>query len=84
MPDKTPDQAEAVVVSPGGSGRPTIELRINADGTNEAFLVPQGAQPVPTGIALVEKSGKYFVHCRIRNKLLHFRGTRSERADYRP
>jgi type I restriction enzyme M protein len=73
MPDTTKDQAEAVILYPGGSGRPTIELRITADGKNEAFLVPAGAPPVPTGVALVEKSGKYFLHCRVRNKMLHFK-----------
>lgn len=78
MAAKTDQQVEskheAVVVYPGDpTGRPTIELRVLPDGTNEAFLVPTGSPPVPTGVALVEKNGKYFVHCRIRNKQLAFK-----------
>jgi hypothetical protein len=57
MTDHTAEQTEAVVVSPGDSGRPTIELRINPDGTNEAFLVPNGAPPIPTGIPLRRDPG---------------------------
>jgi type I restriction enzyme M protein len=64
----------AVVIHPGAiSGRAAIELRVNADGTKEAFLVPTAAPPVPTGISLTEKSGKYSVACRIRKKQLAFK-----------
>jgi len=67
-------QNEAKVLYPGDvKGRPTIELRINSDGSNEAFLAPSGAAPIATGISLTEKSGKYFVYCRIRKKLMKFK-----------
>ena len=65
---------EATVIYPGDiAGRPTIELRLDPSGTNEAFLVPTGGAPVRTGVSLVEKSGVYFIHCRIRSKRLKFK-----------
>lgn len=40
--------SEAVVIYPGDiKGRPTIELRVNPDGSNEAFLVPSGGLQFP-------------------------------------
>ncbi|WP_198538879.1 restriction endonuclease subunit M [Mycolicibacterium wolinskyi] len=64
----------AKVVYPGAiKGRPTIELRIRPDGSNEAFLVPSGSQPRATGVSLIESGNKYKVRCRIRNKLLTFK-----------
>ena len=70
----TSDLHEAKIVYPGDiKGRPTIELRIRADGTNEAFLVPTGGSPVPSGVSLQEKDGKYSLKCRIRKKLLKFK-----------
>ncbi len=70
----TSSHAEATVVYPGDiKGRPTIELRISASGESEAFLVPTGGSPVPTGIALVEQKGNYFLNCLIRKKKLRFK-----------
>lgn len=65
----------ARVISPGDAkGRPTIELRVNdEDGTSEAFLVPRGAPPVPSGISLLPHKGKLGVYCRIRKKVLAFK-----------
>lgn len=65
---------EAKVIYPGSiHGRPTIELLVNPDGSNKAFFVPSGGAPIPSGVSLVEKSGKYFINCRIRKKLLAFK-----------
>lgn len=66
---------EATVVYPGDikKGRPTIELRMNPDGSNEAFFVPSGGSPIPSGVSLSEKNGKYRIRCRIRNKDLAFK-----------
>jgi len=71
-----PPEAEhtAKVVYPGVvKQRPSIELRIAPDGTNEAFLVPQGGTPVPTGVSLDEVATGYRLKCRIRNKWLKFK-----------
>ena len=66
--------SEAEIVYPGeANGRQAIELRVHPDGTNEAYLVPMGAAPVPTGIELTKSGSKYKIQCRIRNKLLAFK-----------
>ncbi len=65
---------QATVVYPGViKGRATIELRILPDGSNEAFLVPSGGSPVPTGVSLEEHKGKYKIKCRIRGTSLAFK-----------
>ncbi|MEM6673466.1 MAG: N-6 DNA methylase [Planctomycetota bacterium] len=65
---------QAEIVYPGAiKGRPTIELRLRPDGGNEAFLVPTGGAPVPTGVSLEEHKGKYRIRCRIRKKMLAFK-----------
>jgi len=65
---------QATIIYPGTiKGRATIELRVFADGHNEAYLVPTAAAPIPTGVPLVEKKGKYFLTCRIRKKKLAFK-----------
>lgn len=47
---------EALIIYPGAiKGRPTIELRINPDGSNEAFFVPSGGAPIPSGVSVIEK-----------------------------
>ncbi len=62
----------AKVIYPGSiKGRPTIELKVKPDGTNEAYLVPDVGIPVPTGISLEEKNSKSRIYCRIRKKKLH-------------
>jgi len=67
-------QHEATVVYPGSAkGRATIELRVLPDGSNEAFLVPQAAPPVPTGVSLRQQRGKYVIDCRIRKKTVAFK-----------
>lgn len=63
----------ATIVYPGATNRPSIELRILPDGSNEAYLVPSGAAPIPSGVALIEEKGKYFINCRIRKKRLAFK-----------
>jgi type I restriction enzyme M protein len=73
VPAPVSDNAARVVAPGDTKGRPTIELRSNDDGTNEAFLVPRGATPVPSGIALVPHKGKLGVYCRIRKKVLAFK-----------
>ena len=67
------DSTNATIVYPGGSNRPSIELRIFPDGTNEAYLVPTGAAPIPTGVSLIEEKGKYYISCRIRKKRILFK-----------
>jgi type I restriction enzyme M protein len=68
------EHKEAKVIYPGSiKGSPTIELRINPDGSNEAFLVPTGGVPIPSGVSLIEKKDKYFISCRIRKKLVAFK-----------
>lgn len=69
----TSEQGAKVLYLGSATGRATIELRVNADGTNEAFLVPTAAPPVATGVSVTEKNGKFFVQCRIRNKALAFK-----------
>lgn len=68
LDDEAPPAASehaAKIISPGDAkGRPTIELRLNDDGTNEAFLVPLGAAPVATGVSLVAHKGKWGLNCR--------------------
>jgi type I restriction enzyme M protein len=65
---------EAIILYPGGPrGRTTIELRINPDGSNEAFLVPSGAVPIPTGVSLRQSGDRYHIFCRIRKKWLAFK-----------
>ena len=75
--DSTPSaqgQAEAPVLYPGGiTGRPSIELRVAPDGSNEAFLVPSGSAPISTGISLKSKGTNYTIECRIRKKPLAFK-----------
>jgi type I restriction enzyme M protein len=68
------EHREAKVIYPGNiKGSPTIELRVNPDGTNEAFLVPSGGTPIPSGVSLIEKKDKYYVQCRIRKKAFAFK-----------
>jgi hypothetical protein len=65
---------QATIVYPGTiKGRATIELRVFPDGHNEAYLVPTAAAPIPTGVSLSERKGKYFLTCRIRKKRLSFK-----------
>lgn len=77
LDDEAPPAASehaAKIISPGDAkGRPTIELRLNDDGTNEAFLVPLGAEPVATGVSLLPHKGKWGLNCRIRKKVLAFK-----------
>ena len=63
----------ATIIYPGAAtGRPTVELRVRDDGTNEAFLIAAGA-PIPTGISLIQKSdGSWQIHCRIRERNYKF------------
>src|ERR1035437_7290606 len=69
-----PEPHEAIVLHSGTLlGHATIELRQKADGGNEAFLVPIGSPPIPTGIQITEKQGKYYVPCRIRKKNVAFK-----------
>ena len=74
MTEPTNVDHPAAVVYPGAiQGRPTIELRTAADGTNEAFLVPSGSTPIPTGVSLIiTGSGEYKIHCRIRDRTYKF------------
>lgn len=72
-PTSTSEHAAQVIYPGDAQGRPTIELRVNEDETNEAFLVPLGADPIPTGVSLVPHKGKWGIHCRIRNKVLAFK-----------
>jgi len=65
---------QATIIYPGTiKGRATIELRVFPDGRNEAYLVPTATAPIPTGVSLYEKNGKYFLSCRIRKKKLAFK-----------
>lgn len=67
------EHKEAKVLFPGDiKGRPTIELRVNEDGSTEAFLAPTGSPPLPTGVSVSEKAGKYLIFCRIRKKYFKF------------
>lgn len=64
----------AQVISPGTiKGGPTIELRVNPDGSNEAFLVPSGGPPVATGVSLIPSAPGFRIRCRIRQKVLRFK-----------
>jgi type I restriction enzyme M protein len=63
----------ATIVYPGGVGKASIELRIMPDGSNEAYLVPSGSPPIPTGVSLIEDKGKFYMNCRIRKKRLAFK-----------
>jgi hypothetical protein len=60
------ETSAATIVYPGGVARASIELRVLPNGSNEAYLVPSGAAPIPTGVSLIEDKGKYYVLCRIR------------------
>lgn len=73
QPTDRQDGQAAIVIYPGAiQSRPTIELRVRADGSNEAFLVPSGGDPIATGVSLVERSGQYYIRCRIRNRSYRF------------
>jgi len=63
----------ATVVYAGGIGRASIELRTPSKGVNEAYLIPSGAAPIPTGVSLIEDRGKYYIQCLIRKKRLAFK-----------
>src|ERR1700735_5061309 len=65
--------ATATIVYPGAANRPSIELRTLPDGSNEAYLIPNGAVPIPSGVSLIEEKGKYFLNCLIRKKRLAFK-----------
>jgi hypothetical protein len=65
--------ATATVVYTGGIGRASIELRTSSEGVNEAYLIPSGAAPIPTGVSLIEDKGKYYIQCLIRKKRLAFK-----------
>jgi hypothetical protein len=46
-PEVAVTEHTAKVIYPGAiKGRPTLELRIRPDGSNEAFLVPSGGTPI--------------------------------------
>jgi len=67
------NEAAATIVYAGGVGRASIELRAFPDGSNEAYLVPSGAAPIPTGVSLIEDRGKYYIQCRKRKKRVLFK-----------
>src|SRR5208283_854041 len=67
------DPIAATIVYAGGVGSASIELRTLPDGSNEAYLVPSGAAPIPTGVSLTEDKGKYYINCRKRKKRLSFK-----------
>jgi type I restriction enzyme M protein len=73
VPPATDEHTAKVVYFGTVKERPTIELRQTADGRNEAFLVPSGAAPVPTGISLEEVRGGYRIFCRIRKRWFRFK-----------
>lgn len=63
----------ATILYPGDiKSRPTIELRVGPDGSNEAYLVPSGTQPIPTGVTLEHESNQYYIRCRIRDRRYRF------------
>ncbi|MBM0231587.1 N-6 DNA methylase [Micromonospora sp. STR1_7] len=63
----------ATVIHPGSiQDRPTIELRVGPQGSNEAFLVPSGGEPIATGVSLEEQNGQFYIRCRIRKKRYRF------------
>jgi type I restriction enzyme M protein len=66
-------QTTATIVYAGGPGRASIELRSSNGGSNEAYLVPSGAAPIPTGVSLIEEKGKYYIFCRKRKKRVLFK-----------
>jgi type I restriction enzyme M protein len=67
------DKSAATIVYPGVVGRASIELRVLPDGSNEAYLVPSGAAPIPTGVSLIEDKGKYYILCRKRQRRIVFK-----------
>jgi type I restriction enzyme M protein len=67
------DKSAATIVYPGGVGRASIELRGLPDGSNEAYLVPSGAAPIPSGVSLIEDKGKYYILCRKRQRRIVFK-----------
>ncbi|WP_457063021.1 N-6 DNA methylase [Mycobacteroides abscessus] len=74
--EQTPSATEhtAKVVYPGSiTGRPTIELRVGLDGSNEAFLVPSGGTPIASGVSLTDAPSGYRIFCRIRKRDLAFK-----------
>lgn len=74
MPASEADEQPAVVVYPGAiQGRPTVELRVLGDGSNEAFMVPSGGAPIPTGISLIVDGSCYKIRCRIRQRAYKFK-----------
>lgn len=74
MPAPETDDHAAVVVYPGAiQGRPTVELRVLPDGTNEAFMVPSGGVPISTGIGLIVDDTSYRIKCRIRGRVYKFK-----------
>ena len=72
-PEDTGKPTTATIIYPGAPGRASIELRILPDGSNEAYLVPSGAAPIPTGISLIADKGKYYINCRKRKKRILFK-----------
>lgn len=74
MSEPTAHEHAAEVVYPGAvQGRPTVELRVKPDGSNEAFLVPSGGAPIPTGIDLIPEGSSYKIRCRIRKRSYKFK-----------
>jgi type I restriction enzyme M protein len=72
-PEQTSKPATAKIIYPGALGRAGIELRVLPDGSSEAYLVPSGAAPIPTGVSLIEDKGKYYITCRKRKKRIVFK-----------
>ena len=73
FPPATDEHTAKVVYFGTVKERPTIELRQIGPDRNEAFLVPSGTAPVPTGVSLQESPSGYRVFCRIRQRWLKFK-----------
>ena len=74
MAGKASGMQEAEVLYAGEiNGRPTIELRLNASGSREAFLVTTGASPVRTYVTIETEGDKRFIQCLVRKKRLRFK-----------
>lgn len=73
VPPGADEHAAKVVYFGTVKERPTIELRQSGPDHNEAFLVPSGAAPIPTGVSLQESPSGYRVFCRIRQRWFKFK-----------
>lgn len=70
----TPITHDAEVLYAGElNGRPTIELRLLANGNREAFLVTTGSAPVGTGVTIETEDDKRYVRCLVRKKRIRFK-----------